>query len=123
MSTPLHTLYARLYTRETFARSIMKGGCETGFNHVKPEAYPPRLLHFSGIGKKIEVREVPAAPSSLDKSDVFILDLGLEIIQWNGETSNKDERFKARLFCLCTPTFNASAPVQNALLFSTSSTH
>jgi gelsolin len=75
--------------------TIMKGGCESGFNHVKPEAYPPRLLHFSGIGKKIEVREVPAAPSSLDKSDVFILDLGLEIIQWNGETSNKDERFKA----------------------------
>ena len=70
-----HTLYVLLY-------SIMKGGCESGFNHVKPEAYPPRLLHFSGIGKKIEVREVPAAPSSLDKSDVFILDLGLEIIQW-----------------------------------------
>lgn len=73
----------------------MKGGCDSGFNHVKPEAYPPRLLHFTGLGKKIEVREVPAAPSSLDKSDVFILDLGLEIIQWNGETSNKDERFKA----------------------------
>ena len=31
----------------------------------------------------------------LDTSDVFILDMGLKLYQWNGITCNKDERFKA----------------------------
>lgn len=45
--------------------------------------------------KNITVREVPLNKHSLDSSDVFILDLGLEIYQWNGKTANKDEKFKA----------------------------
>ena len=36
----------------------MKGGVESGFNRVKPEQYVPRLLHFSGVGKNICVKEV-----------------------------------------------------------------
>lgn len=35
----------------------MQGGAETGFKHVLPEEYRPRLLHFSGK-RKIEVKEV-----------------------------------------------------------------
>ena len=38
---------------------------------------------------------MPLARKSLDSSDVFILDLGLEVYQWNGKTCNKDEKFKA----------------------------
>ena len=41
------------------------------------------------------MREVPLNKHSLDSSDVFILDLGLTIYQWNGKTANKDERLKA----------------------------
>lgn len=33
--------------------------------------------------------------SLLDSSDVFILDLGLKIYQYNGATANKDEKYKA----------------------------
>ena len=40
------------------------------------------------------VNQVEPFRSSLIKDDVFILDCGLEIYQWNGETSNKDEKFK-----------------------------
>ena len=41
------------------------------------------------------MKEVTFSRKSLDSSDVFILDLGLEIYQWNGKTCNKDEKFKA----------------------------
>ena len=36
----------------------MEGGAESGFRHVKPESYKPRLLHFSGVKNNIAVREV-----------------------------------------------------------------
>ena len=56
---------------------------ETGFRHVKPEEYTPRLLHFHGLKKNITVKEVPLNKHCLDNSDVFILDLGLKIYQVN----------------------------------------
>ena len=46
-----------------------------------PEEYKPRLLHFHGEKKRIEVKEKEALRSNLDSSDVFILDLGLELYQ------------------------------------------
>lgn len=75
--------------------TIMSGGAESGFRHVKPEEYKPRLLHFCGTRKNIEVKEVPLCKSRLKSDDVFILDLGNTLYQWNGTGSNKDERFKA----------------------------
>lgn len=74
---------------------LLEGGADTGFRHVKPTEYRHRLLHFHGLKKNITVREVPLNKHSLDSSDVFILDLGLELYQWNGKTANKDERLKA----------------------------
>lgn len=78
--------------------TIMEGGAETGFRHVTPEEYQPRLLHFSGLRKAITVKEVPLCKSRLNTDDVFILDLGLTLYQWNGNGCNKDERFKAMQF-------------------------
>lgn len=80
--------------------TILKGGADTGFRHVKPEEYTPRLFHFCGTRKHVEVREVPRNKSRLDSGDVFILDLGLQIYQWNGSGSNKDERMKAMQYCI-----------------------
>lgn len=37
---------------------IMEGGADTGFNHVTPEEYRTRLLHFSGKGANVTVKEV-----------------------------------------------------------------
>ena len=39
--------------------------------------------------------QVPAKKAALDSTDVFILDKGLTLFQWNGKTCNKDEKFKA----------------------------
>jgi len=36
----------------------LEGGADTGFHHVEPEKYTPRLMHFSGKGKKVVVTQV-----------------------------------------------------------------
>lgn len=74
----------------------MEGGAESGFERVKPTEYQTRLFHFKGSGRKIEVREVDLSKQSLDDSDVFLLDAGLSVIQWNGTTSNAFEKNAGR---------------------------
>ncbi|XP_076447809.1 gelsolin-like protein 2 [Babylonia areolata] len=75
--------------------TILEGGAESGFRTVKPEEYQPRLLHFHGDRYGVKVKQVPRCRSRVDSDDVYILDLGLHLVQWNGKGSNKDERFKA----------------------------
>jgi len=77
---------------------IMKGGADSGFRHVEPETYEPRLLHFSGMKKNIVVKEVPLIREKMISDDVYILDNGMKLYQWNGSGCNKDERFKAMQF-------------------------
>lgn len=42
--------------------------------------------------------QVPMNKSRVTSNDVFILDKGLEIYQWNGKSCNKDEKFKVDNF-------------------------
>lgn len=87
--------------RSYFKKIILwKGGAESGFNHVEPEKYEPRLLHFKGKRDNIRVEEVKLRRKYLNSGDVYILDLGLQLIQWNGKECNKDERAKAAEFML-----------------------
>jgi len=72
---------------------LLSGGVETGFKHVKPEEYKPRLLHIKGK-KKVRVTEVPLASSSMNSGDVFILDGGLKIWQFNGRKCGPQEKQK-----------------------------
>lgn len=75
--------------------TYMEGGAETGFRHVTPEEYRPRLLHFRKEGRNVTLKEVPRCRTKLNDGDVFVLDTGFEIFQWNGRECNKDEKFKA----------------------------
>eukprot|EP00127_Corallochytrium_limacisporum_P000838 Clim_evm14s26 gene=Clim_evmTU14s26 len=77
---------------------VLDGGIDSGFRHVEPEKAVHRLLQVKGK-KNVVVREVPKAASSLNSGDVFILDLGMTIIQWNGSASGGMERVKAAEFC------------------------
>jgi len=77
----------------------MKGGADTGFKHVEPEQYKPRLMHYSKTGKGIVVKEVSLSRDCLTPNDVFILDLGVRIIQWNGSESSGIERANAAAEC------------------------
>lgn len=75
--------------------TILRGGVMSGFRHVEEETYETRLLHFCGTRKVVEIKEIPRCKDLLDENDVYILDRGMMIYQWNGQGSNKDERFKA----------------------------
>lgn len=74
--------------------TILKGGADSGFRHVKPTEYKPRLLHFRGGRTGVAVTEIPRCKDLLDNTDVYILDLGLKLIQWNGSGANKEEKMK-----------------------------
>lgn len=73
---------------------ILEGGTDSGFHHVKPTEYRTRLLHLKGK-KYVRVTEVPLAAASLNSGDVFIVDNGVDLIQWNGSKSGVSERAKA----------------------------
>lgn len=78
--------------------TIMKGGCDTGFRRVNPTAYKTRLFHIVGERKQINVTEVPLKRDNLNSEDVFVVDKGLRIYQFNGIDANKDEKFKTTQF-------------------------
>lgn len=92
----------------------MQGGAETGFRHVTAKEYKTRLFHFHGSRKEVKVVEVkflvpdtnvmsylvnhylqiPLKKSLLNSGDVYVLDMGLQIFQWNGQNCNKDEKWR-----------------------------
>jgi gelsolin len=77
--------------------TYLQGGVASGFNHVVPTSfddYEPRLLHFKGK-KPTRVVQVPLELASLNHGDVFLLDMGLTLIQWVGNQSGAWERRKA----------------------------
>ncbi|VDP45797.1 unnamed protein product [Schistosoma curassoni] len=81
--------------------SILNGGIDSGFRRTTPNEYQPRLLHFHQEGRgRFQVQEVDLSINSLDSTDVFILDLGSKLYQWNGSKSNKEKRYNAAQFLL-----------------------
>jgi len=75
--------------------TLMDGGIDSGFNTVKPTEYKPRLFHLKGK-KEIRVAQVDLSWKELNVGDVFILDCGLTIYQWNGKTAGIFEKRKAQ---------------------------
>lgn len=82
---------------KSYFKSItyLKGGADSGFRQVTPEEYKTRLFHFHGDRKGVEIIQIACDKSKLDSTDVYILDTGRMIYQWNGNGANKDERFRA----------------------------
>lgn len=74
-------------------KQFLEGGVDSGFNHVAPEKYSARLLHFKGK-KNIRIIQVPLNRSSLNEGDVFLLDAGLKLWLWRGKNSGPFERLK-----------------------------
>ncbi|XP_041040598.1 advillin [Carcharodon carcharias] len=72
-----------------------KGGVASGFKHVETNMYNiKRLLHAKGK-KNVTATEVDVSWNSFNSGDVFLLDLGKVIVQWNAPRSNRTERLKA----------------------------
>eukprot|EP00761_Pharyngomonas_kirbyi_P003462 gb/GECH01003466.1/.p1 GENE.gb/GECH01003466.1/~~gb/GECH01003466.1/.p1 ORF type:complete len:376 (+),score=118.73 gb/GECH01003466.1/:1-1128(+) len=74
--------------------SILQGGVDSGFNKVKPEEYQPRLLHVKGK-KNVRVVQKPLQVSSMNSGDVFVLDAGLTVYQFNASKAGPFEKNKA----------------------------
>jgi len=77
---------------------FMEGGVDSGFNKVKPKEYKPRLLQLKGK-RRVRLVEVPLEAKSVNSGDVFILDVGMQLIQFNGKESCGRERLKAAEVC------------------------
>jgi len=73
----------------------MEGGIETGFHHVGPTEYKPRLMHVRGVGKHVAAAQVDFSSKKFNNEDCFIVDLGLHIYQWSGSKANNMEKAKA----------------------------
>ncbi|KAJ8375007.1 hypothetical protein SKAU_G00055870 [Synaphobranchus kaupii] len=74
-----------------------KGGVASGFHHVETNVYNIlRLLHIKGR-KRVRATEVPVSWDSFNAGDIFLLDMGKVIVQWNGPQSNRREKLKAVL--------------------------
>lgn len=71
----------------------LEGGIESGFKHVDRDAYTKRLLHLKGR-RNVRVKEVPLSHKSLNNGDVFVLDAGLTLYQFNGAEASKMEKAK-----------------------------
>uniref|UniRef100_A0A8C9LG16 Villin like n=1 Tax=Pavo cristatus TaxID=9049 RepID=A0A8C9LG16_PAVCR len=69
-----------------------KGGVASGFKHVETNVYNiKRLLHVKGK-KHVSATEVALSWDSFNKGDVFLLDLGKVLIQWNGPNCSIAEK-------------------------------
>ncbi|XP_072306986.1 villin-1 [Eucyclogobius newberryi] len=74
-----------------------QGGVASGFNHVETNSYDVlRLLHVKGK-KHVTATEVEVSWNSFNNGDIFLLDMGKAIVQWNGPKSNRAEKLKAVL--------------------------
>ncbi|XP_044073526.1 advillin [Siniperca chuatsi] len=74
-----------------------KGGVASGMRHIETNTYDvKRLLHVKGK-KRVTAKEVEMSWKSFNLGDVFLLDIGKTIVQWNGPQSNKQEKLKGML--------------------------
>jgi len=88
------------YESATFTKlfpkiTIDSGGIESGFHHVTAVEHKKRLLHVRGSIKHTVVSEVPLVVDSLSHADVYILDAGLKVFEFQGKHSNPGEKMKA----------------------------
>jgi gelsolin len=79
----------------------LHGGVASGFHHVPadPSSYPLKLFKIVLRGSsKLTIMQVKAEPSSLAEGNVFVLDKGTDVWQFDRKSSVGKERFKAAEF-------------------------
>ncbi|KAM4581996.1 advillin [Fundulus diaphanus] len=99
-SSPIQYREVQNYESDTFKGYFKNGiiyksgGVASGMRHTETNSYDiQRLLHVKGK-KRVIAKEVEVSWKSFNLGDVFLLDLGKTIVQWNGPKSNNQERLK-----------------------------
>ncbi|XP_026262225.2 villin-like protein isoform X2 [Urocitellus parryii] len=71
-----------------------KGGLASDVKHVETNMYNiQRLLHIKAR-KHVSATEVELSWNSFNKGDIFLLDLGMVMIQWNGSKTSISEKYR-----------------------------
>jgi gelsolin len=86
------------YFNDVGGIKLLEGGVASGFRHVEPEKFKPRLLWLKGR-RNIRVTQVPILAASFNEGDVFVLDMGLTILTWQGKSAGKNEKGRAGQLC------------------------
>jgi len=86
------------YFNDVGGIKLLEGGVASGFKHVEPEKFKPRLLHLKGR-RNIRVTQVPLEAKSFNEGDVFVLDMGLTIATWQGKSAGMNEKGRAGQLC------------------------
>lgn len=76
-----------------------EGGVASGFHHVGPEQYKPKLYHIKGKHQLVVTESDPDA-SLMNEGDVYVLDTGLKFFVWKGPQANHIEKFKGNQIAL-----------------------
>lgn len=69
------------------------GGVDSGFRKKENKPFQPTLLQVKGK-RTVIIRNVPVTISSLNSGDVFVLDAGNCVYQWNGSKASSIEKSK-----------------------------
>ncbi|MBW01231.1 Villin-like protein, partial [Eschrichtius robustus] len=69
-----------------------KGGLASALKHVETNVYNIQRLLRIRAGKHVSASEVELSWHSFNKSDIFLLDLGKMMIQWNGPKTSTAEK-------------------------------
>ncbi|KAF6034165.1 hypothetical protein EB796_007527 [Bugula neritina] len=77
----------------------MDGGVDSGFGHADPTKYEPRLFLVKQSGRQAQIKQIPMRRKNINSSDVFIMDLGHKIYQFNGANCSEDEKLSAVAYC------------------------
>lgn len=72
----------------------LPGGVDSGFTQVEEAEFKTRLLHLKG-SHRIRAKQVEPSCRSLNSGDVFLLDTGKVLFQWNGKDSSRKEKAAA----------------------------
>jgi len=80
--------------REYFGGNLkyLEGGVESGFNHVEEEEFEVCIYQIKGTRGMIEIKEVALSRDQMNEGDVFLLDTGEIIFQWNGKDASIMEK-------------------------------
>ena len=74
----------------------MDGGIDSGFRHVGPKEYKPRLFQIRADAKRqVKLYQIPIAASNLNHGDCFVLDAGLTVYTYIGKDSDAFEKSRA----------------------------
>eukprot|EP00472_Partenskyella_glossopodia_P001872 CAMPEP_0197517614 /NCGR_PEP_ID=MMETSP1318-20131121/2629_1 /TAXON_ID=552666 /ORGANISM="Partenskyella glossopodia, Strain RCC365" /LENGTH=394 /DNA_ID=CAMNT_0043067319 /DNA_START=66 /DNA_END=1247 /DNA_ORIENTATION=- len=93
----------RSYFKGSQRLRYLSGGIETGFRHVETDEEKKahaqvHLYRIKGLRNHISLKQVPLKLSSLNDGDVYVLDAGGDVWQWNGINSNAYEKRQAGEF-------------------------